>query len=304
MTLLTVVQGVCSVVGVNRPTSIFSGINANRTMQEMLDLANEMAQRIGYDGREWGRFKTSVIFTGDGSEAFSLPANYKRMLLTTQVWRSTSAIQPMRFFPDFDEWLARRQRGYNDAWGEWTIYGGKIHFWPVLAGPKNALPIWQNSTQYYAANRIFDADDGTTWQAAVNHVSAAAPMHFDEDRLNNPGFWVAGVPSVTGGETARLTYLDKNCIALTSGGAGDAFMADDDTFLLDERLLRLGMIWQWKAQKGSPYAEDMANFQTALSRVSGADKPAPIIVDRLPISASARIAYPFPIVLGNDGQPR
>jgi hypothetical protein len=37
------------------PTVVFSNITANRTMQEMLALANEMAQRIAYDTRDWTR---------------------------------------------------------------------------------------------------------------------------------------------------------------------------------------------------------------------------------------------------------
>ena len=57
-------------------------------------------------------------------------------------------------------------------------------------------------------------------------------------------------------------------------------MADGDTFVLDERLLRLGMIWQWKAQKGSPYAEDMGTYGDALNVYSGSDTPAPIITDK------------------------
>ena len=47
--------------------------------------------------------------------------------------------------------------------------------------------------------------------------------------------------------------------------------------MLDERLLKLGMIWQWKAKKGSPYQEDLGTYGDALSRLarrhdsSGAD---------------------------------
>jgi DNA-binding IclR family transcriptional regulator len=55
MTLLSVVKDVCAVVGVLVPTSVFSNITTNRTMQEMLALANEMAQRIAYDTRDWTR---------------------------------------------------------------------------------------------------------------------------------------------------------------------------------------------------------------------------------------------------------
>ena len=53
------------------------------------------------------------------------------------------------------------------------------------------------------------------------------------------------------------------------------------------------MIWQWKAQKGSPYAEDMGTYGDALTNAMGHDSPAPIIIGRRPISANARYAYPF-----------
>ena len=53
MSLLTVVQDVCEAVGVVRPASIFAAIDADRTMQEMVTIANGMAQRISGDTREW-----------------------------------------------------------------------------------------------------------------------------------------------------------------------------------------------------------------------------------------------------------
>ena len=58
MTLLAVVKDVCAAVGVALPQSVFSGITGNRTMIEMLSCANEMAQRIAYDTRDWTRLKT------------------------------------------------------------------------------------------------------------------------------------------------------------------------------------------------------------------------------------------------------
>lgn len=231
MTLLTVTQDVCSVVGVTQPLSVFSGITANRTMTEMLALANEMAQRIAYDTREWTKQKKMATLTGDGVKtAFDLPANFKRMLLTANVWRSTSALQPMRFVPDTDEWMQRRALNRFDAWGEWTMFGGQMLIHP--------------------------------------------PM---------------GV-----GVTATFAYLDRNCIKLASGGLGDAFLADGDSFAIDERVLKLGMIWQWKAQKGSPYAEDMGTYGDALTMAMGTDKPSPIYAGRATISANATLAYPWP----------
>jgi hypothetical protein len=255
MSLLTVVQDVCAAVGVEIPTTVFTSIANNRTMQEMVALANEMAQRIAYDTREWTRLKTQVTFTGDGvlvppvtgvmagTTAFALPANYKRMLLTAQVWRSTSTLQPMRFIADTDQWLQRRAANEVDAWGEWTLLGDYMHIYPIMAA---AIP-------------------------------AAPPL--------------PAVPAVT----ARFPYLDRNCVVLNAGGNGERFVNDLDRFRLDERLLKLGMTWQWKAQKGSPYAEDMGTYGDALQVAMGSDKPSPIIIGRSPISSTARVAYPFPV---------
>jgi hypothetical protein len=191
-----------------------------------------MARRIAYDSRDWTLFRKTVTYAGDGATtAFDLPADYKRMLLNSNVWRSTSPLAPMRFVADTDQWLNRRNRNIYGAWGEWTILGGQMLIAPAM-----------------------------------------------------------GV-----GITAYYPYLHKNCIVPASGGLSDSFMADDDRFALDERLLKLGMIWQWKAQKGSPYAEDMGTYQDALASIAGRDSPAPILIDREPISASIRAVYPFSV---------
>jgi len=264
MTLLSVVRDVCASVGVTLPQSVFSNITGNRTMQEMVSLANEMAQRIAYDTRDWTALRTTTTLTGDaawtgvplsslpadqiwvgGTTAFNLPANYKRLLLTSNVWRSPSTQTPMRFIPNPEEWLYRRASNASDsASGEWTIMGGKIHIWPVMYGVKPAIP-----------------------QPPLPDIPA--------------------VPA----NTAYFIYLDKNCVTLSSGGYGDAFMNDLDAFRLDERLLKLAMIYQWKAQKGSSYAEDMSTYGDALAIAMGHDQPAPIYIDRKPISASISATY-------------
>lgn len=232
MSLLSVTRDVCLNVGVLVPTSVFTNITANRTMQEMLSLANEMAQRICYDTRDWTMLRKLQTFPGDGVVvAYDLPANYKRMLLTAQVWRSDQTQAPMRFIADQDEWLRRRMQGQTEGRGEWTIYGGQMHIQPALPA----------------------------------------------------------------GASANFVYLDKNCVKLNAGGAGDTFVEDLDSFILDERLLKLGMIWQWKAKKGSPYAEDMGTYGDALTLAMGHDAPAPIIVGNLPVSANATVAYPYPV---------
>lgn len=231
MTLLAVVRDVCEVVGVTAPQSVFSGLTANRTMQEMVALATEMAQRISYDsGKDWTTLKRIATLQGDGvKDAFDLPANYKRMLLTSDVWRSTSAQTPMMYVSDTNEWVQRRTSSWISPWGEWTMVGPQLLIQPVMG------------------------------------------------------------PDVT----ASFSYMNKDCVVLASGGYGDHFQADGDSFVLGDRLLKLGMVWQWKAQKGSPYAEDLGTFQDALGMAMGTEKPAPVIIGRLPRSVAA--AYPWPV---------
>jgi len=238
MTILSVVKDVCMVIGVNPPTSMFAASIQPRTQAELLSLANEMAQRIAYDVREWTAMKAintfaaaSGVAQADGSVAFAMPANFKRMLLTAQVYSSAVPRLPLIFVNDTDDWLMRRMSGYIGGWGEWTLLGDNMLVYPAPA---------------------------------------------------------AGV-------TLRFAYLDKNCVRLFSGGYGDTFMNDSDSFRMHERLLKLGMIWQWKANKGSPYAEDMGTYSDALVMVAGADKPAPILIDRQPISNTAQVAYPWPV---------
>jgi len=57
-------------------------------------------------------------------------------------------------------------------------------------------------------------------------------------------------------------------------------MSDADTFVLDERLLKLGMIWQWMANKGAAYAEPMGTYSDAILMAMGKDQPAPIMYGR------------------------
>jgi hypothetical protein len=252
MTLLTVVNDVCAVVGVHTMPALIPNTNTDRTAVEMLALANEMADRIAGDMRDWTMLRKTTPATGPGAlvgdgvtEAFPLPTDYRRMLTASQVWRSTNTITPMRFIPSTDEWYQRRAAHYGAPWGEWTIIGGEIHIWPIMAAAS------------------------------------------------------AGPPAVAA-TTARFSYLSKNCInQMTAGGTVFAqverFVNDIDVFRLPERILKLGMVWQWKANKGSPYAEDMGTWSDAMANAMGADSPAPIILGNLPLSSAANVAYPFPI---------
>lgn len=77
--------------------------------------------------------------------------------------------------------------------------------------------------------------------------------------------------------TLSMAYLSRNYALDTDGAAKPAFDADTDSFRLDERLLTLGLVWRWKAQKGLTYAEDLATYEMALSQAQTRDGGARII---------------------------
>ncbi|RYG08344.1 MAG: hypothetical protein EOO07_25790 [Chitinophagaceae bacterium] len=61
--------------------------------------------------------------------------------------------------------------------------------------------------------------------------------------------------------------------------------------------MKLAMIWQWRANKGLNYAEDLANYEDALASLIGADKGSNILTmgtQRMP--ADWEYAFPGSII--------
>lgn len=117
-------------------------------------------------------------------------------------------------------------------------------------------------------------------------------------QIGVPGYWIilGGLmqfsPALADGVSAKFYYI-KN--AIVTGGTKTSFTADTDTFDLSERLLTLDMVWRWRAMKRLEYAEDMQNFELALSQEIAADKGPRVIVvgtPRFPIDAD----YPHPAI--------
>lgn len=209
MTILQVVQEAATVLGIDVPSLVYG--STTREMVEMQSLANEIARRIA-DNYDWERLKIVNQYDGDGiNEAFDLPDDYDRMLITASVW-SSEWTWNLNHILDSDQWLEMQVIPFTFIYGNWMIFGGQYHQLPVM-------PVGANVKFFYISNLIVQASDLSTKAL---------------------------------------------------------FTADDDSFLLDERLLKLGIIWQWKASKGYPYAEDMANYekqmQIAMQR-DGGSKP-------------------------------
>lgn len=140
----------------------------------------------------------------------------------------------------------------------------------------------------------------TTWS-----FQPAPDLDFWRNLLNglgsaNPGFWIIlegqmqFQPVVASGETAQFYYISKNVVRDENSVLKQTFTTDSDSFVFDERLLTLGLIWRWRAQKRLEYAEDMANYEKALAEIIGRDKGSRVISVGQPTwPGSVGMAYPF-----------
>ena len=78
-------------------------------------------------------------------------------------------------------------------------------------------------------------------------------------------------PALASGEVVSYVYANNSWVLDLNGNAYSTpvLTADTDTFAIAERLLRLGGVWRYKYAKGLEYAEQMQDFELALTRIAG-----------------------------------
>lgn len=223
MTVLSACQDACPKLNQAAPTSLFSTTAAFAV--ELRSVANDTAEAVA-KAYDWQKQKKLQTMTGDGvTTAFTLPSDYDRMVLKSNVLTSqfASALTPAK---DMDHWLDLQLRPYIAAPGVWIILGGQMQILPALGS----------------------------------------------------------------GVLAKFYYVGNKYV---TGGTKTAFDTDTDTFDLPERLIRLGVIWRWRASKRMDYSEDLKNFEIALAEEISRDKGSRVItVGRQRIGVDAVLAHP------------
>lgn len=145
--------------------------------------------------------------------------------------------------------------------------------------------VW-SSRYKWAMNHVVDKD---TWLELVTlpytQVSGSWCIYGNQFHI---------LDTMASAETAKFFYISNQIVESAGGSAQTGFMADDDTFLLDEELLRLCFIWKWKHEKGRDYAEDLANYEDKLYKTIDKDNGSkPIVTGRFMRSWRQRnIAWP------------
>lgn len=134
-----------------------------------------------------------------------------------------------------------------------------------------------------------DAPSLNYWMDLVNGL--ASP---------NPGYWIMldgqiqFRPAVSANTTAQFFYISNKAVLDVDGVTKKKwFTKDEDTYLLDERVLKLGIVYKWRAQKRLEYAEDFSNYEQALMQASGHDKGARITTGARRANMGAYTAYPW-----------
>lgn len=230
MTVLSAIQAASLKIGVTRPSLVYA--STVREHQELADLANDCAKMIAYDsGHDWRLLKTLMTMTGTGAAAsFDLPADYRRMLKTSEMRRSDAPNQVMTHVPDTNDWLALDLNGFMGLPDAWTLLGDEVQIRvggsAYLGNTVTAKTYYLSS--YYARNAggtakgAFDTDSdtfrideqllklaliyrwkqekGQDYSEAMADFETAKAMLIGEDK--GPSIIKVGTPRVPAGVTA------------------------------------------------------------------------------------------------------
>jgi hypothetical protein len=154
------------------------------------------------------------------------------------------------------DWTAIRATATLQGEGQ-TRFAMPDDFWRLTEGAK----LYSSAVQ----DNLHHLTNPDSFQKAMSR-SAALPSKV----WMQSGEFIDVYPALSVGEVLSLQYV-SNVLVSTATGDGRSFVADTDTFLLDPRLLSLGIVWEWRKQKGLPYAEDMQTYEIALGRGIAAD---------------------------------
>lgn len=102
-------------------------------------------------------------------------------------------------------------------------------------------------------------------------------------------------PTLESAVTVKFFYISNKTVLSTGQTTPNqnAFSADTDSFFLDERVLKLSLIWRWKAAKGRPYEGDKQEYERALDVAAGADRGSRVLhIGKNRMPSDAVLSYP------------
>jgi len=153
--------------------------------------------------------------------------------------------------------------------------------------------LWNRSSIQQASGPI----TGVEWQQDQAFMAAAPFPKFRIWRgrlFIGPSVPVGTGSAGTAGDTWAFEYISNNWCQGVSGTGQSEWLADTDTGILDEKLMKLDIIWRWKASKSLEYADDLVTFQDSLNLRMGQTTGA-----RSLYLGGANVIFPINVPEGN-----
>lgn len=212
--------------------------------------------------------------------------------------------KPASFFSSSDTFQMEMQVVANEVARDIA----KSHDWQAMVstytltgdGTTTDFPLPPDYDRMLADTEIYDQ---TNWAWGYNHILSENEWLYLKIRnwaWITPGAWIIYggqfhfQPAPTTGALAEFMYIGKNIIQSAAGDPKAEFTTDTDVFVLDERLLMLGMVWKWRELKQLDATAAEADFRKAFDEIAGKDGGPKIIRSRprwRPLRG--RFAYPW-----------
>lgn len=180
----------------------------------------------------------------------------------------TQVLQVLALLEEEGDDLAQR--------GDWQVLTYEATHTTVATESQGDIDsIATNGFDRFKSNTFWDRDlrlpvyviNDTDWQQ-VKAIAVTGPRY--QARLR--GNTLIANPVPVAGNTWAFEYISKNWI---SNAAGDTyyaeFAADTDLILLPEKIVKMGLRWRWKKEKGLDYDEDFRTYEMMISKALGSD---------------------------------
>lgn len=110
-----------------------------------------------------------------------------------------------------------------------------------------------------------------TPQEWENLVAWTSSPVVDTFRFVGSNIWI--IPAPTAGDDMAYEYISQNWCQDASGSGLSQWEADDDTGVLDERIMALGIVWRFKQKKGLPFQADYDKWDARARQALVQDQP-------------------------------
>jgi len=127
---------------------------------------------------------------------------------------------------------------------------------------------------YLAADTVWDRSQNrpilpltdVEWQQMKSNSVTGPYSNF---RIRGNNFIV--LPTMTAGHTVAFEWYSKNWCASSDGTGQSEWAADADVGVVDEGIMKLGLVWRWKRTQGLDYAEDFNTYQLRVANAASRD---------------------------------